>query len=93
MAAFGQTALVENGARLVSRSDLDLHEKGPTVVAFGAVHICRVYILPRISTAKDVIDLLSNKCCPTYERLVYVVYVRAALAEELGGAQTSPARD
>ena len=58
MAAFLTAALVERGHGLVGAPRLDLHEKGPPVVALGAGGLGRVDVLPGRRSAEHVVHLL-----------------------------------
>lgn len=65
-------AFVKDGTRLIGRANLNLHKVGSSMLTLGASHymdrskdqakrgntICRVYILPGVSTTKDIVNLL-----------------------------------
>merc|ERR1712183_609434 len=75
-------ALVEDRHGLVCRAGLHLLEVCPVVAALGARRVSLIHVLPRLSTAEDIVDILAGHELLGCELLLDTIDVGASSTSE-----------
>lgn len=73
---------IEVGRRLISGSNLNLHEESSIMTAVRTFRRCSIDILPSVSTTQDIINLLSLYFGVTRIFFLYIVTVWACRTAE-----------